>query len=1238
MSTDLKNYDLIYVNLNGLINIVKKDVWENNNSVNLTGGNITKVGTVTASKITQLNNGQYIYLGENCKVYLADKDFKNIGVLSEDAFSSVTQLSDYKILLTTKAGKLYYAKDINNFKPQPYYDDGLIYSSVKQTGTGKLLAIEGTQCGTVYSFDVTRNIKAGALQNRTKVNLDDGITNRVTIFVPNQTQLLTINCDPRAKETMYKYPYTDKVSKSNFSFQCDLDEDYNPIDKLCYKKCREGYEHQFNEYQPTRCKKVCNKGDIDTPETCIESCRSGYTNKAGVCWNNKTLTYDRGVGTLPKYSCPSGYNLDGITCRENCRDGFENRPGDFIRCWNEKKYYDRGVGIAPDYGSCNTSGLSDVKYYAYTCTGCKKKDKVTKVCYEYATRDRNKECKSNREMKDGLCYEKPKDGYTCTVTGCSPNPLSYEIKNKESTKTCSSEKKLEAGLCYEEARQDYDCKATSCQLDINLQSYVPKTYNRDSYDIGVGKKPGNTSEPITCSQSCCQFDLAFRNNMYYKPAGLTLPTIPITSGLLAYYNATSFSQGILYDLTENNNHAVFTKGIIGFANDNNQVNTQTKGSYLVGDVNSGILFPANVLPDNYTMFSIVKYNGKAKEKILAGYDNSWVSGFSSGKSGIASRNSWVTQEELSVFDDRWVFSTDTNDSYRANGNDYTVNKNSGSGQLSLNYNENPSQNSDWAVACVIVFNRVLTSTEISSMESWIQKEYGNLWGKTYSTKLSDLGYSCFGDNIGKVVDDGTRYVFASYGNGNIPCKWLNFPQKGELNDFTCTPPTLKTYKDTLYAAEVSSEEESDSDDVEAFGNILGYNSNEYFASGDDEEENIPSASTPTTQQAPPVLSPSVIQVEETEESLVETEEPDDFSGEEVDSSSVQDESIKLCRSAFDYYDLYKSSNPYVIKGNDINYTFKNNIISSADLIKLGNENSQTFNKFIPNYNPNNIEQTKKAIDELFKNTPLKLGCCFRNSATDNTKKSVVVRTPLNPYDTDIDPDLLKFDFKFKTLDIPEGACPATYYGNSLDCNTLYDVYCRNMANEFNKNGFTLDDFKKYAPECACYAPKYDKEKIYPDNTPPACYKQGCENRNNIAAYVDPLSRNNPCDITVCQNILNLENVKAGGNVTVNAKLENTCGEYIPGNKSTDTIKDKGVSSETEKVDESIDSKTGTPSTTPSITPSNKLYTDDKEEVKEENNIQLMTSNNLMIVSVSLVCSCIICIIIIFIFMSGRKRR
>ncbi len=291
-----------------------------------------------------------------------------------------------------------------------------------------------------------------------------------------------------------------------------------------------------------------------------------------------------------------------------------------------------------------------------------------------------------------------------------------------------------------------------------------------------------------------------------------------------------------------------------------------------------------------------------------------------------------------------------------------------------------------------------------------------------------------------------------------------------------------------------------------------------------------------------------------------------------DEKQTVDQEKSLCRLAFDYYDLYDSSNPFVIKGNDINYSFKNNIASSDDLVKIGYNNSQTFNKYVENYNPNNIDETEKAINKLFENTPLKLGCCFRKSSSDNGKRSVVVRTPLNPYDSNVDSDLKKFDFKFKTLTIPENSCPANYYGDSIECNTLYEVYCKNIINEFDKKGLPLDDFKKYSPECACYAPKYEKEKIYPDNTPPACYKYGCENRNNIAAYVDPISRNNPCDITVCQNILSLQNVSAGGNINVDAKLQNSCGEYLPGNKSTNKVEDPDL------VTDNVEKKNGTSST------------------------------------------------------------
>ena len=51
-----------------------------------------------------------------------------------------------------------------------------------------------------------------------------------------------------------------------------------------------------------------------------------------------------------------------------------------------------------------------------------------------------------------------------------------------------------------------------------------------------------------------------------------------------------------------------------------------------------------------------------------------------------------------------------------------------------------------------------------------------------------------------------------------------------------------------------------------------------------------------------------------------------------------------------------------------------------------------------------------------------------------------------------------------------------------------------------------------------YLFKTELQKIYPDNTPPACYKTNCDKINNPTAYIDPISRENQCDITVCQNI------------------------------------------------------------------------------------------------------------------------
>jgi hypothetical protein len=272
--------------------------------------------------------------------------------------------------------------------------------------------------------------------------------------------------------------------------------------------------------------------------------------------------------------------------------------------------------------------------------------------------------------------------------------------------------------------------------------------------------------------------------------------------------------------------------------------------------------------------------------------------------------------------------------------------------------------------------------------------------------------------------------------------------------------------------------------------------------------------------------------------------------EEIDSETQTNkcdteslESCGICKNAYDNYNLYPSTNPFVVRGNDINMNFNNIIDNPVTLSELGTKNYQTINNIIKYYNPNDIEMTQSAFNELLTSSPLKTGCCFRNK-DDEKQRNVLVRVPLNPNEN-VDTQLKKFDFKFKSLTIPENSCPTDYYSGSNECNTFFDVYCSNLVSEFNKLNLPLDNFTKYAPECACYAPKTDVQKIYPDNTPPACYKTNCDNVINPIAYVDPISRNNPCDLTVCNNIFNANNITAGGNVTIDAKLENACGNNLP---------------------------------------------------------------------------------------------
>ncbi len=1417
---DNYNYNLIYIGFDGSINIINQNAWTNLSSLksfNAIDNNIVKsYKNFSVSKITQLNTGEFLFLGPDCFVYKVKGDFTNPILVSNLKFTSLTQLSNYKILLTGKDGKIYLVSDINNFNNsiEKFYSDNTTYSSVKQTFDGLIVAIDGNKCGTSYSFELKNN----QLTNKTKINLDDAYTNRVTIFTPDQKSLLNLNCYSRYIDRIYKFTYSDKTFKTSYDTRCDIDEDYVEIlgDGYCYKKCPEGY--QTHSSDPTTCWKKCNPGDLDTGDLCMEDCRDGYKNISGICWLDKKLTYDRGIGIAPDYSCPDGYDLEGIRCIKKPPEGYKRLPGDYTTYWlKDSTSYPRnskeakqdnsactdlenviygigsctgtvpkkcrtckdvcgdlenvacgtdtctgtkpkvcrtckdvcgdlqnvlcgtdtctgtkpkvcrtcndvcgdlqnvtcvpgstctgtkpkvcrtckdvcgdldgiacasdtctgttkktcrtckdvcgdlenvacgtdsctgtkpkvcrtcndvcgdlnGIVCGPDSctGSkpkvCRTCNdvcgdLNGVACTSDTCTGTKPKvcrtcndvcgdlepmtcipdstcsgntkktcrtckdvcgdlenvacatdsctgtkpkvcrtckdvcgdlngavcgtdsctgttqktcrtckdvcgdlenvactldsctgtkpkvcrtckdvcgdlngvacgsdsctgttsktcrtcndvcgdlngvicgtdsctgstqktcrtckdvcgdlngvtcgpdsctgtkPKVCRTCNdvcgdlkgvtcgtdtctgtkpktcrtckdachglksitcgsdtcsgwdgavlktrslnctggnvvtrnldcsggevvtrgldctggnlvtrgldckggnvvtrgldckggesvsrgldckggdvvtrgldckggepvtrgldckggdfvtrqldckggevvtrnldcsggdvvtrgldckggepvtrgldckggdvvtrgldckggELVTRDldcsggepvtrgldckggepvtRSLDCtggyvttrKSPRTCPEGyefdelglLCYESCRDGYESRpgdVVSCwNKKPTSIVIPPENTinaTPSCKSNRILQDAMCYETCLDGYVGNATMCNIPSDKASYIPTTYAKNTVKREYAGKPNNLN-PINCTTECCMYDLAFYNPLYNKPENMVLPDIPVVEGLVGFYNADSFVSNIWYDISPQSNNAVYVKG--NFTNNN---------KYIEGTSNSTILFPIQILPSQYTVFNVAKYSGINKGKILSGYNNNWFSGFNSGLSGVSGRNKPITQTNLNVFDDNWVFSTDLNTTYRANGNNLTT-QNVDSNyptQLCINLNSDSKSNSDFAIGCVIVFNRNLSNEEILKIESWLTSKYSDLWAGTYKQTFAQQGYSCFNGSIGKIVRNYNDFEYATYNNQVVGCEWLNLPEKNNLTQMSC---------------------------------------------------------------------------------------------------------------------------------------------------------------------------------------------------------------------------------------------------------------------------------------------------------------------------------------------------------------------------------------------------------------------------------------------------------------------
>jgi hypothetical protein len=205
-----------------------------------------------------------------------------------------------------------------------------------------------------------------------------------------------------------------------------------------------------------------------------------------------------------------------------------------------------------------------------------------------------------------------------------------------------------------------------------------------------------------------------------------------------------------------------TKVNISISINSNIIKTQNTVGYGVNkqfNVVEGTALSQNIIISstnipNYTLFSVARYNGINKQRIITTYgptDNG-LYGFHNLKNGVAFHNTeWITRQTSFTNTDNWILSTDYAYNYRCNGIPLVINPMKGITYLppiSINgYPTSPTnlENSDYQVADIIIYNRQLTFSEIIKIEKYLFNLYGfngyyynntNLYS-LYMPKLTD---------------------------------------------------------------------------------------------------------------------------------------------------------------------------------------------------------------------------------------------------------------------------------------------------------------------------------------------------------------------------------------------------------------------------------------------------------------------------------------------------------------------
>jgi hypothetical protein len=144
----------------------------------------------------------------------------------------------------------------------------------------------------------------------------------------------------------------------------------------------------------------------------------------------------------------------------------------------------------------------------------------------------------------------------------------------------------------------------------------------------------------------------------------------------------------------------------------------------------------------------------------------------------------------------------------------------------------------------------------------------------------------------------------------------------------------------------------------------------------------------------------------------------------------------------------------------------------------------------------------------------------------------------------------RFNYIEKTVNIDPELCDTKYndYKNgSNKCDDFMKSYCENLKSDYGSMSIKFDpvDWTAYSPECSCYGQKAEESApgLFTGlNIPPKCYMPSC---GDPTSYVDRVSREGACEMTICNALFSANDLDAGQNVSIQTKVEQNCGQSRP---------------------------------------------------------------------------------------------